>query len=109
MGSLSCKDRHSNHCTRGERQPLPCSSGENAMSLYAKEINRILASLNGPEVEENPPLPEEEDLDTIHVYPVEGGGILLTRTPLEDEEAAPVIDSQPDQPTTRAVPRTPPP
>ena len=28
------------------------------------------------------PLPDEEELDTIHVYPVEGGGILLTRTRL---------------------------
>ena len=77
------------------------------MSQYAKEINRILASLKGGEDEGTTPLPEEEDLDTIHVYPVEGGGILLTRTPLEEEEAAaPVIDSQPPTP---AAPRTPPP
>src|SRR5690349_8632789 len=80
------------------------------MSQYAKEIHRILASLNGQEDEDATPLPEEEDLGTIHVYPVEGGGILLTRTPLEDEEAAsPVIDSQLDRPAMRAAPRTPPP
>jgi hypothetical protein len=77
------------------------------MSQYAKEINRILASLNGGEDEDAPPLPEEEDLDTIHVYPVEGGGILLTRTPLEEEEdSVPVIDSPP---ATRTAPRTLPP
>lgn len=76
------------------------------MSQYAKEINRILASLNGQEDEDATPLPEEEELDTIHVYPVEGGGILLTRTPLDEEEpVAPVIDSQP---TMQAAPRTPP-
>src|SRR5690348_14051359 len=77
------------------------------MSQYAKEINRILASLSGGEDEDAPPLPEEENLDTIHVYPVEGGGILLTRTPLdEEEEVAPVIESQP---ATPAAPRSLPP
>src|ERR1051326_6928166 len=78
------------------------------MSQYAKEINRILASLNSGEDEDASPLPEEEDLDTLHVYPVEGGGILLTRTPLDDEEepAASVIDSQP---ATPAAPRSLPP
>ena len=49
------------------------------MSQYTKEINRILASLNGQEDEDAIPLPEEEDLDTIHVYPVEGGGIQIGR------------------------------
>jgi Baseplate J-like protein len=77
------------------------------MSQYAKDIHHILASLNEQGDENAPPLPEEEELDTIHVYPVEGGGILLTRTPLDEEEpAAPVIDSQPATPT---APRTPPP
>ena len=79
------------------------------MSQYAKEINRILASLSGEEDGNATPLPEEEeDLDTIHVYPVEGGGLLLTRTPLDEEEepAAPVIESQP---ASRAVPRSLPP
>ena len=75
------------------------------MSQYAKEINRILASLHGEEDEDAPPLPEEEDLDTIHIYPVEGGGLLLTRTPLDEEEAAaPVIESQPATPAARSLP-----
>jgi Baseplate J-like protein len=79
------------------------------MSQYAKEINHILATLNEQRDEDNA-LPDEEELDTIHVYPVEGGGILLTRTPLEPDEAAPpVIDSQDDHPTTGAARRTPPP
>lgn len=75
------------------------------MSQYAKEINRILASLKGEEDEDAPPLPEEEEVDTIHVYPVEGGGILLTRTPLDEEDSAPpVIESQP---TPNVAPRSP--
>src|ERR1051326_7948821 len=75
------------------------------MSQYAQEIHRILASLSGEEDEDATPLPEEEDLDAIHVYPVEGGGILLTRTPLDEEEeaAALVIESQP----ATVAPRTP--
>jgi hypothetical protein len=79
------------------------------MSQYAKEIKHILATLNEQGGEDATPLPEEEELDTIHVYPVEGGGLLLTRTSLEEEPAASVIDSQGDQPTPRAAPRTPPP
>ncbi len=71
------------------------------MSQYAKEITHILATLNKRG--------DEEELDTIHVYPVEGGGILFTRTPLEPEEAAPpVIDSQDDHSSTTTA-KTPPP
>jgi hypothetical protein len=69
-------------------------------SQYAKEIKHLLATLNERGDESDQPLPDEEELDTIHVYPVEGGGVLFTRTPLEPDEAAPlVIDSQDDQAT----------
>ncbi|MGH2493245.1 MAG: baseplate J/gp47 family protein [Ktedonobacteraceae bacterium] len=81
------------------------------MSQYAKEIKHILATLNEQGDEQDQTLPDEEELDTIHVYPVEGGGILLTRTPLaEDDEAAapPVIDSQNTVTTTAPDARTPP-
>ncbi|HEY6542064.1 MAG TPA: baseplate J/gp47 family protein [Ktedonobacteraceae bacterium] len=76
------------------------------MSQYAREIKSILASLYEQGDEDAPPLlEEEENLDTLHVYPVEGGGILLTRTPLNEEEpAASVIESQF---VTRATPRSP--
>jgi hypothetical protein len=79
------------------------------MSQYAKEIKHILATLNKHGDEHDAPLPDEEELDTIHVYPVEGGGILFTRTPLEpDESAPPIIDSRDDHttgvPTTKSPP-----
>jgi hypothetical protein len=80
------------------------------MSQYAKEIKHILATLNEQGDEYDNALPDEEELDTIHVYPVEGGGVLFTKTPLEpDESATPTIDSQDDH--TMAVPtaKTPPP
>lgn len=71
------------------------------MSQYAKEIKNILATLNEQGDEQDHALPDEEELETIHVYPVEGGGILFTRTPIEPEEAAPlVIDSQDDHSST---------
>jgi hypothetical protein len=79
------------------------------MSQYAKEIKHILATLNEPGDESNQPLPDEEELDTIHVYPVEGGGILFTRTPIEPDEAAPlVIDSQDNQTAGTSQAKTPP-
>src|SRR5258708_29849339 len=75
------------------------------MSQYAKEIKHVLATLN----EHDAPLPDEEELDAIHVYPVEGGGILFTRTPLAPEEAAPpVIESQDDHASTGAAKTLPP-
>ena len=79
------------------------------MSQYAKEIKSILASLNEQGDEHDQPLPDEEELDTIHVYPVEGGGILLTRTPLADDEAAPpIIESRGGHTTGTPLAHTPP-
>jgi hypothetical protein len=81
------------------------------MSQYAKEITYILASLNEQGDEDDASLPDEEELETIHVYPVEGGGILFTRTPLEDEqEAAPIIiDSEGNHISTSPTAKSPPP
>src|SRR6267378_9720 len=35
--------------------------------------------------------PDGEERETIHVYPVAGGGVLFTRTPIEEEP----LDTQP--------------
>src|SRR5260370_37949638 len=79
------------------------------MSQYAKEIKHFLAALNEQGDEDDTALPDEEELETIHVYPVEGGGILFTRTPLEpDESAPPIIDSQNDHDASTAVAKSPP-
>ena len=79
------------------------------MSQYTKDIKHILASLNEQGDEHDQPLPDEEELDTIHVYPVEGGGILLTRTPLADDEAAPpIIESRGGHTTGTSLTKTPP-
>ena len=45
--------------------------------------------------------PDDEALETIHVYPVEGGGILFTRTPIEEDEdldTTPIGTPQSSQP-----------
>src|SRR5216683_7709088 len=71
------------------------------MSQYAQEIKHILASLNEPENGNEHPLPDEETLETIHVYPVEGGGVLFTKEPIEPDET--IIESQ-QQPTNAKEP-----
>ncbi|HLI08886.1 MAG TPA: hypothetical protein VKV40_20150 [Ktedonobacteraceae bacterium] len=52
-----------------------------------ENIQHILATLDeqGNQDEARAPY-EEVEIKTIHVYPVEGGGILLTREPLEEDE-----------------------
>src|SRR5712692_1357847 len=77
------------------------------MSQYAKDMNHILAALNTPESDSDnttAPLPNDEETENIiHAYPVEGGGLLFTQTPLEeDQQPQPIIDSQ--EPTPRREP-----
>lgn len=82
-------------------------------SQYANDLHRILAALHHEPTDEQAgqAFPEEEDeLDTIHVYPVQGGGMLWLPEPLdpqedeEDEEDEPsVVDSLPPDPRPAAM------
>src|SRR5258708_26157208 len=63
-------------------------------SPYDKDIQHMLTALNAEGAGDETPLPDEETQATIHVYPVEGGGILFTKTPLEeDQQPHTIIDS----------------
>src|SRR5258708_8675576 len=75
-------------------------------SPYDKDIQHMLAALNAEGAGDETPLPDEETQATIHVYPVEGGGILFTKTPLEeDQQPHTIIDSDvPLTPTRREPP-----
>lgn len=69
------------------------------MSHYAEDIHRILASLNEPgdeEADTTTPLSDKQTVNVIHVYPVEGGGILFSQTELEPEDDK-VVDSTPSE------------
>jgi len=49
---------------------------------------------------------DEEERETIHVYPVEGGGILLTRTPIEEDDeldTTPLSPQPVQQPASNAA------
>jgi hypothetical protein len=83
-------------------------------SPYAQNLEHILAALHTPEDEQEQSLPDEEPLPTFHVYPVEGGGVLFSPVPLEqdeddEQEDGPlVIDSQPPIPRPRLMSQHPP-
>lgn len=70
-------------------------------SRYAAQLEQMLSALSEPAEQEEPMLADDEAIPTIHVYPVEGGRLLLSLEPLESEEpdqdeAVPhVIDSLP--------------
>jgi flagellar motor protein MotB len=75
------------------------------MSQYAQDIQRMLATLQDSGREEEALPSEEEELETVHVYPVEGGGILFTKTQLDqDELSSTMIDrKEPDKNTTQTT------
>ncbi len=68
-------------------------------SRYVENIPHILATLqgqtNGDQSQQDQPVGETE---TIHIYPVAGGGIFLTKNPIEKEsQEPPIVES--DTPT----------
>lgn len=56
-------------------------------SRYAAQLEQALAALDEPTEQGGSALPDEEEAaPTIHVYPVEGGGVLFSPVPLEVDE-----------------------
>jgi len=72
------------------------------LNANIRELLNILQTPGGTGEDSNTE-PDRETLETIHVYPVEGGGILFTRTPLEEDEdldTTPLPTQPVDQPTS---------
>src|SRR5438105_4039025 len=78
-------------------------------SPYARAVPAILAEMenqrgaggNAPQ----PPNPEDEPEKVVYVYPLEGGGVVFTDTPIEEDgqqPQAPVVDAE--APRTNARP-----
>lgn len=74
------------------------------MSQYAKDIKHILASLQEGEGGQQNPLPDEEPINTVYIYPTAEGGLLFTPTPIDPEEPT-VINSQEPDTATPAIPK----
>ncbi len=77
-------------------------------SPYVSAVPSILAEIDkgrgddGPTTGQNTETGEPE---ILHVYPLEGGGLVFTKTPIENEPEAPIVDSK--APETDKRPTTP--
>lgn len=77
-------------------------------SPYVNAVPAILAEMEkGREEDETTTGQKAEtgEPEVIHVYPLEGGGLVFTTTPIEDKPEAPIVDSQ--EPETDKRPTTP--
>lgn len=79
-------------------------------SQYAKRVPAILAEMEkGREEDERADHQEETgEPEVIHVYPLEGGGLVFTKTPIEDEPEAPIVDSMEPETDQRSPRKDPP-
>jgi hypothetical protein len=76
-------------------------------SQYAKAVPAILAEMEETRQEDEDSHPDqdrEEDEKVIYVYPLEGGGLVFTDNPIEDEPDPPIVDSQGPEPGMRREP-----
>ncbi len=81
-------------------------------SQYAKRVSVILAEKEkgrGDDKTTTGQQAEIEEKEVIHVYPLEGGGLVFTTTPIIDEPEAPVVDSTEPETDQRPIPRKDPP
>src|SRR5260370_40003639 len=92
--TLLCRD------TRGEQSPqkpreAAMSKDHDQYDLTAN-IQEVIHVLDTPAgTGEKDDEPDGEEREIIHVYPVAGGGVLFTRTPIEDEDTEPIYTQPP--------------
>jgi hypothetical protein len=85
-------------------------------SPYASAVPAILAEMEKQRAadgnEPQPPNPEDEPEKVVYVYPLEGGGVVFTDTPIEEDGQQPqasVVDARKSEPGTRPAARREPP
>jgi VCBS repeat-containing protein len=81
-------------------------------SQYAKALPAILAEMGKgrEEDEKTSQNAETEEPEVIHVYPLEGGGLVFTKTPIEEDDPGTIIvDSQEPETESRPTQRKDPP
>ena len=80
-------------------------------SQYAKQVPAILAAMEKGREEDEKTARQEEtgEPEIIHVYPLEGGGLVFTKNPIEDEPEPPIVESTEPKTDQRPVWRKGPP
>lgn len=82
-------------------------------STYAKKVPVIIAEMEQKREDDDKERqadPTEQPPDkVVYLYPFEGGGIVMTDTPIEDEPEAPVVESRELETDQRPLPRKAPP
>jgi len=81
-------------------------------SQYASAVPAILEEMEEARQADETTRPDqvgEAGDKVIYVYPLEGGGLVFTDTPIEDEPDPPIVDSQGPEPDTRPTRRRQPP
>jgi len=76
-------------------------------SPYANDMKDILAALQERGDEQQNPLPDEEKVNTVYIYPTSEGGLLFTPTRIEgDEDPQPrtIVESEEETPQPAAQP-----
>src|SRR5712692_9396959 len=67
-----------------------------------KNANDILAALRQEQEDTTNHQPDQDEQNIIHVYPVEGGGVLFSKVPLDTQPT--IIESKEPETDTRHMP-----
>jgi hypothetical protein len=76
-------------------------------SQYASAVPAILAEMEEARQEDEAMRPDQDGeagQKVIYVYPFEGGGLVFTDTPIEDEPDSHIVNNRGPEPTTRREP-----